>query len=206
MLDRRRKPKVGITVSSATISLRITATSESDQQCLEMIRRTRREILDRAGEYYFGDGEHFEQHHAIDQEMRRRDESLAIVELGNAAPLGDWFASLGQTSSYRGGVSLAVVDDLLRLCEADDLAPALNEMREKLSGDWLLMVDAYPALPIEEGSTLPASEVRFWVCDPGGRCLSTASVLGGHPSILHARIAKAAMRWLRKVLAEEPMR
>jgi len=115
MISRNRQPRVGITVSTATISLRITATGPTRDACDVMIQQTKEEILQRVPEFYFGDGEDFEQYHAIDRELRRRDESLVVIELGYAAPLGDWFASLGQTPAYRGGVSLGNVQDLKRL-------------------------------------------------------------------------------------------
>ena len=37
MISRDRQPRVGITVSAATISLRITATAETEDQCIDMI-------------------------------------------------------------------------------------------------------------------------------------------------------------------------
>ena len=54
MIARDRQPRVGITVSTATISLRITATGTDAQDCQNQIDQTRTEIMERVSEFYFG--------------------------------------------------------------------------------------------------------------------------------------------------------
>ena len=201
MIARDRQPKVGITVSSATISLRITAMSESERRCLQLIEETRSKILERVGEFHFGDGEEYEQYHAIADRLGETDQSLLVIEFGQAAPLGDWFASLGQAATYRGGLSLATADDLLGLTESSNSDVAISKLKNQFGADWVLLVDAYPTLDAPEDSPLPASEISFLVIDSSGKRYRTSTVLGGHPDILHARIGKAAMQWLRKVLS-----
>tara|TARA_R110002049_G_scaffold47902_1_gene138446 strand:+ start:161341 stop:162612 length:1272 start_codon:yes stop_codon:yes gene_type:complete len=203
MIARDRQPRVGITVSAATISLRITATAETEEECIAMIAATRQEVFARAGEFYFGDGENFEQYHAIDESLKELGQSLVVIELGQAAPLGDWFASLGETSSYRGGLSLCVSDDILRLGNASDVPTALTALRQQFAAQWLLMVDRYPSLDASSDQPMPAAEVALTVVDPSDKAFRTTIVLGGHPDILQARIAKAAMQWLRKIIAKD---
>lgn len=200
MIARDRQPRVGITVSSATISLRITAMGENREQCLDTIETTRKEIIEKVGEYYFGEGESFEQYHAIDEQLRGRGESLITVELGRAAPLADWFASLGPSPAYRGGLALGDESDLERfLGEGHDL----NALRSRSSADWLLLVDAYPSLKSDsDDRPLPAAEVSFTVLHPNGNPYRVKTEMGGHPSIIQARIGKAALAWLRKVIGE----
>lgn len=225
LIARGRQPRIGITVSAATISLRITATGDSDEECGSLIQATRAEILQRAGDLYFGDGEDFEQQHAIDRELKLRNESLAIVELGFAAPLGDWFAGLGETSSYRGGLSLANRSELERLRmngmsgkrhenvaldednSANDEGNAAADEKadgwpgQQFKSDWLLVVDEYPQINLHTEAGRPAAQVRFDVLGPNSQRYTRTTTLGGHPSILQARIAKAAMHWFREVLA-----
>ncbi len=202
MISRDRQPRVGITVSAATISLRITAIGESQMICDSMIRDTREEIMQRVGELYFGEGETFEQQHAIDAALRQRSQSLMLIELGRAAPLADWFAALGETPAYRGGLSLATSDDLLDLSDRHDLPDALEVFRHRFAADWLLLVDQYPALETDD-KPLPAAEVTLSVVDAEGTRYPTTIVIGGHPDILQQRIAKSAMAWMRKVMARE---
>ena len=199
MIARDRQPRVGITVSEATISLRITAMAETNHECKSMIESTREEILSLVGELHFGDGEKYEQYHAIDDLLCERGENLMVVELGRAAPLGHWFASLGETPSFRGGLSLAVTDDLLHITGCHDAHAALRELKRLFRTDWILMVDEYPPLDSRDDAPLPASKIRLLVMRPDDKQVVTTTVLGGHPAILQQRIGKAAMAWFREV-------
>lgn len=201
MIARDREPRVGITVSTATISLRITARGESNEACDASIRRTREEILQRVPEFYFGDGEDFEQYHAIDRQLRQQGESMIAVELGYAAPLGDWFASLGSTPAYRGGVSLATLDDLSNLFDCEGEQEALRRAKARFKADWVLLVDQYPQLDRQAEKPIDACKVRLVVLTPEGEVCETQSMMGGHPDILQPRIAKAGMAWMRHVMS-----
>ncbi|TWU44856.1 putative competence-damage inducible protein [Novipirellula aureliae] len=204
-IARDRQPRVGITVSAATISLRITAHAETAQECEAMIADTKTEILGRVPEYYFGDGENYEQYHAIDSSLRSRGESLMVVELGYAAPLNDWFASLGDTPSYRGGLSLANERELRRHTSASALAEAITQLKSQFDVDWLLLVDGYPSLnsPLvrEPSETMPNASVKMLVSSPDGVLHERKSTIAGHPDILQPRIGKTAMEHLRAVMA-----
>lgn len=200
MISRDRQPRVGITVNAATISLRITATADTDETCDALIASTRAEILDLVPEFYFGDGDEFEQYHAIDSALRLRNQSLMVIELGRAAPLGDWFASLGETPAYRGGLSLATANDLIRLFVTNNAMDAFEQLRTRFAADWLLVVDSYPSLEQTADRPLTAADARLIVITgdqkPQIKCITPA----GHPDILQSRIAKSAMAWLRKAL------
>lgn len=209
MISRDRVPRVGITVSSATISLRISAIGQSPDICQSQIESTRAEILSRVGEWHFGDGEDFEQYHAVEKALADRCESMVSVEFGRSAILADWFASLGQTAAYRGGFCfsdgnqlesfLNVASDL----ESDSVSgSALETLRGRSRADWLLAVDQYPSLDSAVDRPLPAAEVQLTVIDPSGKVFATTSRFAGHPSIIHARIGKAALAWFRRVLSE----
>ena len=200
MIARDRVPRVGITVSSATISLRISAIGQSPDECSVQIESTRDEILDRVGELHFGDGEDFEQYHAVEQTLSDRKESLVNVEFGRSAVLADWFASLGRSPAYRGGFCFAGLNELSSFLDVEP-GSALETLRGRSGAQWLLSVDQYPSLESADDRPLPAAEVKLTVIDPDGKVFATTSRLGGHPSIIHARIGKAALAWFRKVLS-----
>ena len=61
---RGRDPEVGITVSDATITLRITAVGEDEEICGEKIAETKKTIQSRIGEFIFGK-EDDELHHKV---------------------------------------------------------------------------------------------------------------------------------------------
>ncbi|WDQ16298.1 molybdopterin-binding protein [Rhodopirellula sp. P2] len=214
MIARDRQPRVGITVSAATISLRIVATGDTPEECEAAIAKTRAEILEKAGEFYFGDGETFEQHHAVIRHLNEVGQRLLLVELGRAAPLGDWFAAVSDEPGFTadvpafvGGISLADVDDLRQWTGMPQDASAetcLTALRERLSADWVLLVDEYPSLHRTSEHPLPGSDVTFTVAAPDGSFPSITQHLGAHPSILHARVAKAGLFWLRKCFVTAP--
>ena len=206
MISRTRQPRVGITVSAATISLRISAMADHVAKCESMIAATREDIMERVGELYFGDGETFEQQHAVDAILRRRKERLCVVELGHAAPLGNWFAAIGDSPVLAGGLSLVGLDELRRFAGSEHAHATLQEcietVRQRFSAEWLLLVDAYPDLHQLEQNVIPESSITFSVSHPDGRWTSKAESIGGHPSIVHPRIAKAGLRYLRQCFAE----
>ena len=200
MISRDRQPRVGITVSAATISLRISAMGDDFESCVQMIAETRKEILAVVGDLYFGDGEQFEQHHAINELLSPIGQRLLVVELGNAAPLGDWFAALGETTAYRGGISMKNTADICSLADVDDLEAALIILRHQFKADWLLLVDRYPELDHKSDKPLPPHDFQCRVVTPSDDVLVMEESLGGHPSILQQRIAKSAMQWFRKMI------
>jgi nicotinamide-nucleotide amidase len=200
MIARDRVPRVGITVSEATLSLRITAMGETEAQCLALIEPTRKEILERVGDLFFGEGEYFEQYHAIDATLRKRNESLLIVELGYAALLGDWFASLGNTPAYRGDISFECASQLLQFTASDCLSSALVKLKTQANASWVLLVDRYPEVPKGDDAMLPLTAFRVDVLGPSNTTTSIDHQIAGHPDILHARVAKMAMAFFRKQL------
>ena len=201
MIARDRHPRVGITVSAATISLRITANGDDPKECQRVIADTRQEILNRVGDLHFGDGETFEQQHAVANALGERDQSMVVVEFGHAAPLNDWFASLGNRDLYRGGLSFVSTDDLMESTRSDSLHDALLSLGSHHQSDWILSVDQYPPLEREADTPMSPVEVQLSVVTPEGKRYPTKTTLGGHPDILQQRIAKTALAWFRKVIA-----
>ena len=203
MIARDREPRVGITVSTATISLRITATGRDASDCQAQIEETRSEILERVPEFYFGAGDKYEQQNAINDALLAREQDLMVVEYGCAAPLGDWFANLGGTPAYRGGLSLANPQQLQDMLGGETEQQALATLKQKCNLDWLLVIDSYPTLLHDAPLPQPASEITLNVITPDAEVLTKKETLGGHPDVLHPRIAKAGMAWLREALASD---
>ena len=81
LLQRGREPRVGITVSQATITLRITAMAETEQAALELIEPTVKLIHDRLGNLVYGEEED-ELQHAIARLMIDQEKTLSLIEWG----------------------------------------------------------------------------------------------------------------------------
>ncbi len=194
MISRLRFPRVGITVSAATISLRIATEAETEAECDAMIETTRQEILQRVGPYVFGEGEDFELQHALAGLLEQRGERLATIEVGHAAPLAGWLADIVPREAYAGGLVTAAIETT---------AAALRQRLAALQADWLLVVDRYPTLQCGDDA---ASELTLTLCgrQPQQFWQQPCS-LGGHPGILHARIGKSALAFARSVLQTTPL-
>ena len=194
MISRLRFPRVGITVSAATISLRIATEAETEAECDAMIETTRQEILQRVGPYVFGEGEDFELQHALAGLLEQRGERLATIEVGHAAPLAGWLADIVPREAYVGGLVTAAIETT---------AAALRPRLAALQADWLLVVDRYPTLQCGDDA---ASELTLTLCGRRPQQFwQQPCSLGGHPGILHARIGKSALAFARSVLQTTPL-
>lgn len=79
MTDRDHVPRVGITASQATISLRITAAGETDANCQQIIDETVKRIQTKLGNLVFGHNG-IELQDVIVAALRQRQQTLAIVD------------------------------------------------------------------------------------------------------------------------------
>lgn len=194
MISRTRFPRVGITVSAATISLRIAAQGETEAECDEMIRQTRAEIFQLAGEFVFGEGETFELQHAVTELLVTRNQRIATIESGHGALVGHWMSDVQPRDRYVGGVVTNQVDH-----SAESLRARMSQPGSGVTAaDWLLVIDGYPTLNTDQDIV---ADLMFTFCghDPRHYWQSRQS-LGGHPGILPARIGKAALAFARSCL------
>ncbi len=139
MISRQHSPRVGITVSAATISLRITATAADEAGCQVQIDHEKQVIQRLVGEYVYGEGEDFELQHAVANLLNARGETLASIEVGHGSMLSQWFADIPGADSYVGGM-------LVRA--GSDLSKQVEQGFSLLRPDWLLLVEGYPSLII----------------------------------------------------------
>lgn len=192
MISRQSSPRVGITVSAATISLRITVTGKTEDECQVAIDQVRQEIQAKAGEYVFGEGEDFELQDAVMQLLESSNQRVGTIEIGHAAPVANWLADSLPRRLYAGGL-------VLETSELDD--NAIEAWRRDHKADWLLIVDSYPSLKRNPDDS---SEIRISIVgDSAARSITATYRLGGHPSIVHPRIGKTALALLRKHLIEQ---
>ncbi len=190
MISRQSSPRVGITVNSATISLRICATGTSETACAAAIELMRREIDTKAGEFVFGEGDDFELPDAVAELLAARNERLSVVELGHAAPLAGWLAVV--TPRH-------VFSQSLTLDSNNTESTATGQQRcQQLNADWVIEVDRYPSL---RGGEAAMSDVTVRVFAKATEdSVDKTFRIGGHPSIIQARIGKSALAFFRQHL------
>ena len=210
LIARDHQPAVGITVNRATISLRIRAEAATEAEALAEIETVRQQILERVGQWVFGEGEEFELQHVVLEILAAERQTLCTLELGCGALLSLWLSNLESPDFYLGGLNIA--DRLPHFIDAvvlHDTVTLANQFLRATNADWLLGVERYPPVlaVLASGRSLPCQperevhSVRIFAIQRSTLCVHEHTIeLAGHPEILHHRIAKSALDWFRKGL------
>jgi nicotinamide-nucleotide amidase len=203
LIARDRYPLVGITVNQATITLRITAAGETQQDARAAMEPTVKTIRECLGDLIFGD-EDDELQDVVGRNLRARRETLAVVEWGTAGTISKWLStSRDAAGAFEGGVVLSnhvAAQAMTGASSESGIDQGFNSPwfvkelaqsgRERFGTDWVLAIGPVP---------LPAQEqyVYFALATKDGAATKAVPFVG-HPSILIERTAKVALDWLRK--------
>lgn len=205
--QRGRVPAVGITVSRATITLRIAARSTSEEQFRELIQPTVDEIHEALGELIFGEGD-AELHDVVVRLLREQNKTLATLEIGAGSQVAGWLLSAdpdGATSS--GNLSVANVSTATKWIEGQDdldlksdesLIAHVESLANQQQSDLALLIARYPS-PEEMLESRNAFPLCFALTD-GKQSKVFRRSMGGHPDVLVPRIGKTGLEHLRRML------
>ena len=118
---RERNPEVGITASSATISLRIASHGTSIEDCEQAIAETKALIREKLGSLIFGEDDHTLEAVVVGM-LVQRGLTLTTVEAGTRGLLAEMVStSDGADSCFLGGVVLnGSPDVVISIGESDD--------------------------------------------------------------------------------------
>ncbi len=206
LIRRGQRPSVGITVSRATITLRITADGDSPEQCQAVMEPTIRVIRECLGDLIFGEGDD-ELQHVVARLLAEQNQSLSLVEWGTGGLVSHWLSEAGLAQDhFPGGI---VVRDFRMLCrtlgwsdrEARELvlesgewvAAMAEEARTRMATDLALAIGPFPQF--DSASAAPGV-LHFALATASG-VRTDNSYFAGHPEILKARSAKQALNLLR---------
>ena len=211
LIRRGRRPTVGITVSAATITLRITADGASPEECLAAIEPTVSTIRQSLGSLVFGE-EDEELEDVIARLLAETGKTLCTIESGTAGMVAEWLSRAGgEIPNFLGGhvvrTNALLASELGDSCElvnrcgpgSREVAEAMAAMCRKRSGaDYALAIGPFPP------AGTPAGEVPYYfaLATPE-KVIVKASNLAGHGSIWIPRAAKAALNLLRLELLGE---
>lgn len=212
LIRRGRTPSVGITVSDATITLRITAAGPTDEACQVAMAPTIATIRDCLGTLVFGE-EDDELPDVVVRLLVERSATVATVEWGTAGLIADWLGDVpGSGEAYKAGLVVGGAAALVRLLDispnlvrennftSDDTVKAMAKAcRERTGADYGLAVGAFPS--IDPSASLP-EPVHFALATPETVFVRSAP-FAGHPAILKPRAAKQALDLLRLRLLSE---
>jgi nicotinamide-nucleotide amidase len=197
LIRRGRDPSVGITVSEATITLRITAGGASLDECQAHIAPTVDVIRQHLGNLVFGEEED-ELEHAVVRMLLERGRTLGTLEFGTHGLLSNWLGEApGSAGAYRGGVVAGAWPVAARclgletgqlgvneLSAAESDAPAVEQtlasltsrLREALGVDYALAVGPFPEF--EPQATEPGHS-WFALAGPARTLAGPARTLAG---------------------------
>ncbi len=206
LIRRGRTPSVGITVSQATITLRITAEGENEQAARAAMQPTIETIQHCLGNLVYGE-EDEELQHVVIRKLRERKLTLAVCECGTGGLISNWLSEcdpagdvfkLGAVlrSSHSAATLLGLPSELTLgdQPQSPDFAAALAAHIRTLAGtDLALSIGPFPQA---DSPTNTPGEVHFALARPAG-VLVKSSPFAGHPEILKPRAAKQALNLLR---------
>lgn len=210
LIRRGRQPSVGITVSGATITLRITAAAPTPEACFTAMGPTEAAIRQCLGTLVFGE-EDDELQHAVARLLVRRNQTLAVVEWGTGGQIVHWLReTLMMESLLLGGVVVShsqIAAKLLGLppktfltCSpqsaeaAEHLAAA---GRQQFGADYVLAVSQFPSADKPSGD----DHIFIALATEGG-VTHQSRRFAGHPDILAVQAAKQCLDLLRLALLE----
>jgi nicotinamide-nucleotide amidase len=212
MIRRKREPLVGITVSGATITLRITASGPNEASCRKAIEPTVAQIRDLLGVLVFGE-EDDELEHAVVRLLNERGRTVAVAEWATDGLVSEWLAeAAGNSDSMRGGLLVHDRSMLKALLDVDasndagasqETARAMAEsVRQKTGADFGLGIAAFPKVGAEvpTAATAPGIDLSgtLHVALAAGDNVRVKSFpIASHPAITKARSAKQALNMLR---------
>jgi len=212
LIRRGRTPSVGITVSEATITLRITAAGATAAECQAAMEPTVATIRQCLGSLVYGE-EDDELEHSVLRLLAAQGKTLATAECGTGGLIAQWLASVAEPAGgYLAGLTLPSPDTLVKLLGVraellTHLSPASSEAaallasscREQVDADYGLAVSAFPTF---DSRAAEPERVFFAVATRQGVVIRS-SPFAGHPAILAPRAAKQALNLLRLELLGE---
>ncbi|MEX2174709.1 MAG: CinA family nicotinamide mononucleotide deamidase-related protein [Pirellulaceae bacterium] len=180
LIARQRYPLVGITVSKATITLRLTAEGADAAAARSAMQPTIDTIHECLKDLIFG-YEDDELPDVVASVLRERKETLSVAEWGTSGLLSHWLASSDSAGVFLGG-HVHTADSTWDEVEL----PALP------AADYQLAVG-----PVCAGDAPTTAGSLQMVLVDGDRIIRTALPYSGHPEILKPRAAKQALNLLR---------
>ncbi len=208
LIRRGREPQVGITVSGATITLRIASAGENPAVCDAAMEPTVATIYSCLGDLIFGE-EDDELEDAIMRLLAERRQTLALAEWGTGGLIADWLSEAASGDDFLGGFivsSDAARHELLvssgqlpvdRASIEETVAALARAARNRLAADYAL---ATGELPVYDAATSTPPRFHYALASPDG-IISHSSPYVGPADILKLRAAKQALNLARLKIA-----
>jgi nicotinamide-nucleotide amidase len=182
LIARQRYPLVGITVSQATITLRITAEGETEDHARAAMQPTIDTIHECLGNFVFG-YEDDELADAVVRLLREQGKTLAVTEWGTGGLISHWLASTNSADVFTHGTVMA-----------DGGAWDEANVRSVVGPDYELLA---VARPLAGSPDAPPDKLLVYLVQGPTSILKREFPLAAHPDIIRPRAAKQALNLLR---------
>jgi nicotinamide-nucleotide amidase len=199
LINRERIPRVGITASQATISLRIQARGRSLEEARQRMAPTIEIIENCLGDLVYGRGEET-MAEVVVRQLQRRGETLAICDLGlhglvaaglAQAPCGD--------AVLRGSLALPGPAQAEPTADAGLWIAQAEEVRQQFAADYGLVIG--PLQPIDEQTREIRAQYVVTMVGPS-HVAQQEFIHAGHPSLRLNRSVKQVQNYLRLQLRD----
>ncbi len=206
LIRRGRSPSVGITVSKATITLRITSEGENEQVARSSMLPTIETIRQCLSSLVYGE-EDDELQHVVIRMLQKRKLTLAVAECGTGGLISNWLSECDPSGevfkfgtvvrSPGSGAGLLGLPGEVTAGDqpySPDFAAAIAaHVRTRAGTDLALSIGPFPQA---DSPTSVPGEIHFALARPAG-VIVKSSAFAGHPEILKPRAAKQALNLLR---------
>ena len=208
LVQRGRSPRVGITASKATITLRICAVADSEAECEKQIHETQATIREHLGELVFGfDDQQLED--VVCQLLRERKQSIGIYDFLSAGNIGQLLLDAedpldGKQRSVLGCRAFPRGSELARQRQefpdtpCTDSTEALTAWARLAQRDFNASIGLAISAPADRSDE--RGEAPLVIVRGGGPAECFGLPYSGHPSIRQPRCIKAAFNQLRLLL------
>lgn len=201
LIARDRIPRVGITVSKATITLRIAAECTDESEFNQRIEPTVQQIQSAFPEFIFGTGEQDLQDVVLEK-LAQFPATLSIVEYGS----GCWIGRL-LTDGIRKHTTISPRSSVSNLTWIPDTDPVpieqmVQRAKQTISesgSDYAMVVGVYPpSHNIADSDGLPTTNLQIVIANKTGVATEHTITISGHPELFYQRLAKTALYTLLK--------
>jgi nicotinamide-nucleotide amidase len=208
LIRRGREPSVGITVSDATTTLRITAAGADDAACYAAMEPTVALIRESLAAIAYGEEED-ELEDVVSRLLLERGQTVAVAEWATGGMVTQALAHTPEAATvFAGGVVLSSLPQLqhllgtldIGLARADDSAvatAAAEAVKHSAGADYGIGVAAFPA-----HADRPDAHVCVSIATPQ-RTRRLRFGTATHPAIRQVRAAKQALNALRLILLSQ---
>ena len=195
LINRQRTPRVGITASHATISLRIQARGRNEAEARARMAPTIETIEACLGDLVFGRGEQTLAEVLVEQ-LRRRQETIAVFDLGLHGLVSAGLAQVpGGELVLKGGMALPGKGGLESNLDANASVAQAEEVRQQFDADYGLVIGALH--PVDERAQYVVTLVG------PGHVAQQEFIHAGHPSLRLTRSVKQVHNYLRLQLRDK---